>query len=70
MMLVAINKTDAALDAAVAVRHPVRFGRAAVFQLTAASATPARAADLTLPVHNALLVRLPAMSVSTLVLTP
>jgi hypothetical protein len=68
LVVVLINKTSTAKSAALTVTHSGSFTRAEVFQLTAASATPQRAADVTLEQVNALRYTMPAMSVSTLVL--
>lgn len=69
MIVVAINRTDALLDAAIEVTHDRRFDEAAIYQLTDAGAAPVAAGVVTLDLVNALLYEMPAMSVSTLVLT-
>lgn len=69
MVVVAINRTDAPLDAAIEVTHDERFDEAAIYQLTDAGAAPVAAGVVTLDLVNALLYEMPAMSVSTLVLT-
>jgi len=70
MVVVALNKTASALSAGVGVAHSLRFARAEVYRLTAASPTPARDADLTLATNGTFQVLLPPFSVSTLVLRP
>ena len=70
MVLVAINKTGAALTAGVSVAHTRRFGHAQVYRLTSAVAAPVRGSDLALQADGAFQVTLPAYSVSTLVLLP
>ncbi|MHB8879303.1 MAG: hypothetical protein ACYC8T_36880, partial [Myxococcaceae bacterium] len=70
LVLVVINKATTSKTAAVTVSHPVTFTQAKVYQLTSASSTPVRAADVTLTQVNAFRYLMPAMSVSTLVLTP
>jgi hypothetical protein len=68
MVLIAINRTGVAKTAAVEVTHDRRFNSAEVYQLTAASATPQRAADIPIGLVNAFLYTMPAYSVSTIVL--
>lgn len=68
MTLVAINRTGSAKSAALEVTHDQRFDLAEVYQLTAASATPQRAADIPIDLVNAFLYTMPAYSVTTLVL--
>jgi Glycoside hydrolase family 44 len=70
MVVVALNKTASPLTAGVAITHSLRFARAEVYRLTAATATPARDADLTLAPNGTFQVLLPPYSVSTLVLHP
>ncbi len=70
LVIVAINKTGSPLVAAIAVTHTTRFSHAEVYQLTAASATPAHVADEPITAVNAFRHTLPAMSVTTLVLRP
>lgn len=70
MVLVAINKSAAPVTAAVAVTHTRLFGRAEVYELTAAGSAPVRGADLPVTLRNAFLYPMPAMSVTTLVLRP
>jgi hypothetical protein len=68
MILVAINRTNAPLDAGLAVTSDVRFDRAEVFQLTSSSAMPVQAADIEIDLVNAFQYTMHAHSVSTLVL--
>lgn len=68
MILVAINRTGAPLDAGLAVTSELRFDRAEVFQLTSAGANPVQAEDILIDQVNAFHYTLPAYSVSTLVL--
>jgi len=70
MVVVAINRTNAAKDAAIAVTHDRRFDIAEVYQLTSASSSPFRAADAPIDLVNAFIYEMPAYSVSTLVLRP
>jgi hypothetical protein len=70
VVIVAINKTDAPVSAGVTLHHGVAFGRAAVYQLTAASSSPVRDADIDITLTNAFVYEMPPMSVSTLVLEP
>ena len=69
MVLVVINKTDAAQVAGISVQHGVAFSRAEAYQLTSASSNPVQAADVTVS-GNQLTYSMPAMSVTTLVLLP
>jgi hypothetical protein len=68
MVLVAINRTSAAKTTALEVTHDQRFDLAEVYQLTSASATPQRVADIPIELVNAFLYTMPAYSVSTIVL--
>ncbi|MBL9161758.1 MAG: hypothetical protein JNL18_03345 [Planctomycetaceae bacterium] len=68
MILVAINRTAAAKSTALEVTHDRRFDLAEVYQLTSASATPQRVADIPIELVNAFLYTMPAYSVSTIVL--
>jgi hypothetical protein len=68
MVVVAINKTDAPLDAGIAITHTQLYTTAHVYTLTAASATPAHGADVAITARNAFVYTMPAMSVTTLVL--
>jgi Glycoside hydrolase family 44 len=68
-VVIAINKTATPKVASVSLLNVASASKARVYLLSAASATPAKQADL--PVTgNALTYTMPAMSVSTLVLTP
>lgn len=68
MILVAINRTGSSQTASLQVTHDQRFDVAEVYQLTSASASPVRVADVPIDLVNALLYTMPAYSVSTLVL--
>lgn len=68
MTLVAINRTSSAKTTALEVTHDQRFDVAEVYQLTSASATPQRVADIPIELVNAFLYTMPAFSVSTIVL--
>jgi hypothetical protein len=67
VIVVAINKTDRPLSAAVSLTHPVALSRAEVYTLTDGAPNPTRQPDLALP-GNTFSYTLPAMSVSTMVL--
>ena len=68
MVLVAINRTSSAKSTALEVTHDQRFDLAEVYQLTSASSTPQRVADIPIELVNAFLYTMPAYSVSTIVL--
>lgn len=70
MTVVLINRSTQARTAGLQVAHGVRFGRAEVWRLTSASATPAHDADIPIAKVNAFVASLPAMSVTTIVLHP
>jgi hypothetical protein len=70
MTVVLINRSTQVRSAGVSVAHGVRFGRAEVWRLTSASATPSHGADLPITKTNAFVASLPPMSVTTLVLHP
>ncbi|GJG89225.1 endoglucanase [Gemmatimonadetes bacterium T265] len=70
VVLVAINKRRTARTAQVVVAHPAALRSARVYTLTAGAPAPARAPDLALPAGNAFPYTMPALSVSTLVLSP
>jgi hypothetical protein len=70
MVLVCINKNDAARSAGIVISHTVQFHTARVYQLTGASSVPQRLTDINLSLTNALQFTMPANSVSTLVLVP
>jgi hypothetical protein len=67
MVVVAINRTGSAQDAAIELTHDRVFDHAEVYQLTSASPNPVQGADLELDLVNALLYSMPAYSVTTLV---
>jgi hypothetical protein len=68
MVLVAINRSSLPLDAAISISDDNRFVVAQVYALTT-SATPERKADLAVGAGNQFNYLMPAMSVTTLVLT-
>ncbi len=68
MVLVAINRTNEVRGAAIEITHDVRFDVAEVYQLTSASSSPVRVADIPIDLVNAFIYQMPAYSVSTLVL--
>jgi hypothetical protein len=70
MVLVAINKNDAAQTAGISVTHTVQFHTARVYVLTSASSMPQRGADIDITLTNAFQYTMPANSVTTLVLVP
>ncbi len=70
VVLVAINKRRTAQTAHVVVAHTAALRTARVYTLTAAGPAPARAPDLALAPGNAFDYAMPALSVSTVVLTP
>ena len=69
-VLVAINKTEAALSLRVELKDLPKAKSAGVFRLTAADAKPAAQPDLAIPDPAALSLDLPPLSVSTYVLRP
>lgn len=69
MTLVAINRTDQPLNAAIAIADNNRFTNALVYQLTGAEAASKRGADLAIGAGNQFNYLMPAWSVTTLVLT-
>ena len=70
MVIVAINKSDSAQTAGIAVTHTVQFHTAQVYQLTSANSVPQRQADINITLTNAFQYNMPANSVTTLVLVP
>ncbi len=68
MVLVAINRTSTAQDAALQVDYDRVFDHVEVYRLESGSTTPIRYADIGLDQLNALIYTMPAWSVSTLVL--
>ncbi len=68
MVVVVINRHTTALSAALRITHRRALLGASRWQLTSASTTPARIADVDPAAGNALRVTLPPRSVSTLVL--
>jgi O-glycosyl hydrolase len=70
MVVVAINKSDSAQTAGIAVTHTTQFHTAQVYQLTSANSVPQRQADINITLTNAFQYSMPANSVTTLVLLP
>ena len=68
MIVVAINKTGAAVSAGISVTHTRRFTVAHTYSLTSAGATPVHGADVPITLVNAFVYSMPAYSVTTLVL--
>ena len=69
MTLVAINRTNQPLNAAIAITDDKRFTLAQVYQLTSGSAASVRGSDLAVNAGNQFNYLMPAMSVTTLVLS-
>jgi hypothetical protein len=69
MTLVAINRTNQPLNAAIAIADDKRFTLAQLYKLTSAQAGSVRGVDLTVGAGNQFNYLMPAMSVTTLVLT-
>jgi hypothetical protein len=69
MTLVAINRTNQPLNAAIAISDDNRFTLAQVYQLTSTLAGSARGTDMVVSAGNQFNYLMPAMSVTTLVLT-
>jgi hypothetical protein len=69
-VIVAINKSRTTTRAAMALQGVSGATKAAVWSLTGASALPVRQADVALNGSASLTYTMPALSVSTLVLTP
>jgi hypothetical protein len=70
VVVIAINKKAVAQTATITVAHPVALHTAHVYTLTGASASPVQRTDIAVGANNTLSYSMPAMSVSTLVLTP
>ena len=70
MVVVAINKSDSAQTAGIAVTHTAQFHTAQVYTLTSANSVPQRQADINITLTNAFQYSMPANSVTTLVLLP
>lgn len=66
--IIAINRTDAALDTAIAIASDFRFDSADVYQLTSDSSSPVIAGTIPIDLVNAFNYHMPAYSISTLVL--
>lgn len=70
VVLVALNKTSAPIDVGFAVTHTQEFSQAEVYEVTSASPTPTRGADIAISKTNAFVHQLPGYSISTIVLLP
>jgi hypothetical protein len=70
MVLIVINKNDAARTAGIAITHTTQFRAAQVYQLTSGSSSPQRQSDIPITLTNAFQYSMPANSVTTLVLLP
>lgn len=70
LVIVCINKTDAAITAGISVTHIIAFSNAEVFVLTDAAPSPQSAGRNNILLTNAFQYAMPPFSVSTLVLTP
>ena len=70
MVIVAIDKNDAAQTAGISVMHTAQFNRAEVYTLTSANSAPQRQSDINITLTNAFQYAMPANSVTTLVLLP
>lgn len=72
MVIVAINKSDNARTAGIAVTHTAAFHTARVYRITSASlqGRPEHQADIPITLTNAFQYSMPANSVTTLVLVP
>ncbi len=69
MVLVAINKSTGPTTAEILVGHGVDFARAATWQVSARSLSPARGVDLAPTARNAFRLEMPPTSATTLVLS-
>lgn len=70
MVLVVVNKAGAAKSTSISVSHSVALSHAKVYALTAASPVPVHGTDLVATQPGSFTLTLPAMSVTTLLLTP
>lgn len=66
MIVVAINRTDTTLDAAVQITDDKRYQTAEVYQLTETQAAPVFAGSFAIDAVNAFVYEMPAYSVSTI----
>lgn len=66
MIVVAINRTSAPLDAAIQITDDQQYTSAEVFQLTDAAAAPTSSGEFPIDLVNAFLYEMPAYSVSTI----
>lgn len=70
MVLVALNKTDHTVSAAMNMQHASAFGLADIYQLTASSATPVYVDSVLIADPTNFSYAMPAYSVSTLLVRP
>ncbi|MGE3675728.1 MAG: glycoside hydrolase family 44 protein, partial [Polyangiaceae bacterium] len=70
VVLIALNKTAAPVDAGFALTHTQAFTKAEVYEVTAGSPNPVRGTDVAITKTNAFVHQLPAYSISTIVLLP
>ena len=70
MVIVAINKSDAAQTVGIAVTHTAQFHTAQLYTLTSANSAPQHQPDIPITLTNAFQYSMPANSVTTLVLLP
>ncbi|MCB9638474.1 MAG: endoglucanase A [Myxococcales bacterium] len=68
MVLIAINKTNAAITASVKISHTAAFKKALVYKLEGTMAAPAAAQTINLSATNAFLLPMPARSVLTVLM--
>jgi hypothetical protein len=69
VVVVALNKSTGPTAAEILLAHPVDLARGQVWQITGASASLARVADLTPTARNAFRLEMPPSSVTTVVLS-
>ncbi len=70
MVVVAINRGSAALNAGIQVTGTTTYGQVAAWRITAGNANPTSVAAPSLTATNAFVASLPAQSITTFVLTP
>lgn len=70
LVIVAINKSDSAQTAGIAVSHTTGFHTARVYLLSSGGSQPQRQPDIAITLTNAFQYAMPANSVTTLVLVP
>ncbi|HEX2091135.1 MAG TPA: glycoside hydrolase family 44 protein, partial [Longimicrobiaceae bacterium] len=68
VVVVAINKTGAPVNAGISLAHTRLLRRAEVYTMTDGSPRPTRGADISISKRNAFVYAMPPMSVTTLVL--